>query len=87
MKKNSRIEMAREIIANLKREMDKPRITESVREGGTGVRPIRGSASRGRFQLLVLIANFLCLALSLQLPTLQRGRVSHCPYWRGQNGG
>lgn len=33
MKKNSRIEMAREIIANVRREMDRPRLTESVRIG------------------------------------------------------
>jgi hypothetical protein len=33
MKKNSRIEMARDIIANLRREMDRPRLTESVRNG------------------------------------------------------
>jgi hypothetical protein len=33
MKKKSRIEIAREIISNLKREMDKPRLTESVRQG------------------------------------------------------
>jgi len=31
LKKKSRIEMAREIIANLKREMAKPRLTASVR--------------------------------------------------------
>jgi hypothetical protein len=33
MKKKSRIEIAREIISNVKREMDKPRLTESVRQG------------------------------------------------------
>ena len=33
MKKKSRIEMAREIIANLKVEMQRPRLTESVRRG------------------------------------------------------
>jgi hypothetical protein len=32
MRKNSRIEMAREIIANLKREMAKPRLAASVRD-------------------------------------------------------
>jgi hypothetical protein len=32
MKKNSRIVIAREIIANLKREMAKPRLTASVRD-------------------------------------------------------
>jgi hypothetical protein len=31
MKKKSRIEIAREIVACLKREMDQPRMTESVR--------------------------------------------------------
>jgi hypothetical protein len=31
MKKKSRIEMAREIISRVKREMEKPRLTESVR--------------------------------------------------------
>ena len=33
MKKKSRIEIAREIVACLKREMDQPRLTESVRNG------------------------------------------------------
>jgi len=33
MKKKSRIEIAREIISSVKREMDKPRLTESVRKG------------------------------------------------------
>jgi hypothetical protein len=33
MKKKSRIEIAREIISNVKREMDRPRLTESVRQG------------------------------------------------------
>jgi hypothetical protein len=33
VKKKSRIQMAREIIANLRREMDRPRLTESVRNG------------------------------------------------------
>jgi hypothetical protein len=31
MKKKSRIEIAREIISRVKREMDRPRLTESVR--------------------------------------------------------
>jgi hypothetical protein len=31
MKKKSRIEIAREIVAYVKREMDQPRLTESVR--------------------------------------------------------
>jgi hypothetical protein len=39
MKKKSRIEMAREIISNLKREMDQPRLTESVRRGETSLTP------------------------------------------------
>jgi hypothetical protein len=33
MKKKSRIEMARDIVAYVKREMDRPRLTESVRNG------------------------------------------------------
>jgi hypothetical protein len=33
MKKKSRIEIAREIVSSVKREMDKPRLTESVRKG------------------------------------------------------
>ena len=39
MKKNSRIEMAREIIANLRQEMDRPRLTESVRRGMSETAP------------------------------------------------
>jgi hypothetical protein len=37
MKKTNRIEMAREIIARVKREMEKPRLTESVRKGKSGL--------------------------------------------------
>jgi hypothetical protein len=33
MKKKSRIEIAREIVSCVRREMDKPRLTESVRNG------------------------------------------------------
>jgi hypothetical protein len=33
MKKKSRIEIAREIISRVRREMDQPRLTESVRNG------------------------------------------------------
>ena len=33
MKKKSRIEMARDIVSYVKREMDRPRLTESVRNG------------------------------------------------------
>jgi hypothetical protein len=33
MKKKSRIEIAREIVSYVRREMDKPRLTESVRNG------------------------------------------------------
>jgi hypothetical protein len=33
MKKKSRIQIASQIIAQLKREMEKPRLTESVRNG------------------------------------------------------
>jgi hypothetical protein len=41
MKNKSRIEMAREIIARVKREMDRPRLTESVRNGECGLsRPV-----------------------------------------------
>jgi hypothetical protein len=40
MKKNRRIEKAREIIANLRREMDRPRLTESVRNGLSGASPL-----------------------------------------------
>jgi hypothetical protein len=36
MKKKSRIEMARDIVAYVKREMDRPRLTESVRNGLSG---------------------------------------------------
>ena len=37
MKKKNRIEMAREIIASVKREMQRPRLTESVRNGLSGL--------------------------------------------------
>ena len=33
MKRKSRIEIERKIVARVKREMDKPRLTESVRNG------------------------------------------------------
>jgi hypothetical protein len=33
MKKKSRIEIERKIVARVKREMDRPRLTESVRNG------------------------------------------------------
>jgi hypothetical protein len=36
MKKSSRIEMARDIVSYVKREMDRPRLTESVRNGFSG---------------------------------------------------
>ena len=36
MKKRNRLEIARKIIANVKREMQKPRLTESVRNDGRG---------------------------------------------------
>jgi hypothetical protein len=47
MKKKSRIEMAREIISSLKREMDKPRLTESVRNGESSLTPqaVKGPAT------------------------------------------
>ncbi len=35
MKKKSRIEIEREILSSVKREMDQPRLTESVRNGFT----------------------------------------------------
>jgi transcriptional regulator of NAD metabolism len=33
MKKKSRIEIEREIVSRVKKEMDRPRLTESVRNG------------------------------------------------------
>jgi hypothetical protein len=48
MKKKSRIEMAREIISRVKREMDRPRLTESVRNGESGLtaQAVKGPAAR-----------------------------------------
>jgi hypothetical protein len=48
MKKKSRLEMAREIIARVKKEMDKPRLTESVRNGqcGLSTRGVKVPAAR-----------------------------------------
>ena len=40
MKKRSRLELARKIISNVKKEMQKPRLTESVRND------LRGQAAR-----------------------------------------
>jgi len=40
MKKKSRVEIAREIIANIRREMDRPRLTESVRNGLSAAAPL-----------------------------------------------
>jgi hypothetical protein len=37
MTKESRKELEREIVASVKREMDKPRLTESVRNGESGL--------------------------------------------------
>ena len=37
MTKKTRKELAREIVASVKREMDKPRLTESVRNGESGL--------------------------------------------------
>ena len=37
MTKKTRKELAREIVASVKREMDKPRLTESVRNGECGL--------------------------------------------------
>jgi hypothetical protein len=47
MKKKNRIEMAREIIASVKREMQRPRLTESVRNGfsGLGTPPVERPAA------------------------------------------
>ena len=47
MKKKSRIEMAREIISRVKREMDRPRLTESVRNGESGLtaQAVKGPAA------------------------------------------
>jgi hypothetical protein len=36
MKKTSRIEMARDIVAYVRKEMDRPRLTESVRNSLSG---------------------------------------------------
>ena len=36
-KKKSRIEMARDIIASVRKEMDRPRLTESVRNGNSSL--------------------------------------------------
>jgi len=47
MKKKSRIEIERKIVSRVKREMDQPRLTESVRNGfsaQTEERPAAGSA-------------------------------------------
>ena len=49
VKKKSRIQMAREIIANLRREMDRPRLTESVRNGVSGAAPLE-AVPAGRFR-------------------------------------
>ena len=40
MKKKSRIEIARNIISNVKREMQKPRLTESVRNERDQAAPV-----------------------------------------------
>jgi hypothetical protein len=45
--KKSRIEIAREIISRVKREMNMPRLTESVRNGESGLglkKPVAHSA-------------------------------------------
>lgn len=44
-KKKSSIEIAREIIANIRREMDRPRLTESVRNGITAAAPLEPESS------------------------------------------
>ena len=36
MKKTSRIEMAKDIVSYVRQEMDRPRLTESVRNGLSG---------------------------------------------------
>ena len=40
MKKNGRIELAREIIARVKKEMQEPRLAASVRNGRRGKVPL-----------------------------------------------
>lgn len=53
MKKKNRIDIARDIIARVKLEMDKPRMTESVRSGWSGLAgntvkwPVRVRAKAG----------------------------------------
>jgi hypothetical protein len=49
MKKESRTERAKEIVASVKREMDKPRLTASVRDGERrmSLRAARGLACAG----------------------------------------
>ena len=37
MKKTSRVEMARDIVAYVRKEMDRPRLTESVRNSLSGL--------------------------------------------------
>ena len=49
----SQLEKAREIISSVKREMEKPRLTESVRNGESGLAALAdqmawGGADRGR---------------------------------------
>ena len=48
MKEKSRIEIERQIVSRVKREMDKPRLTESVRNGfsAQAVSPAEKPAAR-----------------------------------------
>ncbi len=48
MKKKSRIEIERKIVSRVKREMDRPRLTESVRNGFSALaaRAVEKPASR-----------------------------------------
>lgn len=48
MKKRRRIEIAREIIASVKKEMDKPRLAESVRNGLAGMAAQAGKVPYAR---------------------------------------
>ena len=67
MKKTSRIEIAREIISNLKREMERARWTDSLRDGlSVDPRPPSRGFPFGRFEGSAVKSNrrsFDCAAL------------------------
>jgi hypothetical protein len=65
MKKKSRIEMAKEIISSVKREMEKPRMTESVRNGLSlqTAHPLSRSAARAVSKERILMTNLLNASL------------------------